>query len=546
MVYTPLSNAPAGFLVNAAWMNLYLRDNLNAINGGGGLMPTSAILWWPAEVASIPDNWLPCDGTLGVVDLRDRILVGAGSTYAVHDVGGAPTSAQGAHTAHSLSTPDHSQHTVDAAATHAGAFIPNVAFTAGPSPVATAGTHTGGVSTLGHTHSNAALTDTHAHAGSPFAVLPPYLALTAMLKNTPTVSFPTPRTWSDGDVPTAAMFNQDLRDAFQSLRQRLPWASSVLLWSGAVAAMPSGFQLCDGTNGSPDMRDHFNIAAGVTYAALAIGGATSLAIPNHSNHAPTQADAHGGHGISGINTHPSTNTNLLGPDAIQLFLDHSNVSIGGAHSSHSGFAVDAHGTHAAIATIPPYIALAYIQLVNTGIYTAPRTWSDGESVDQARLNTYLRDNESALYNEQIPLGAILAWHNSIASIPAGYSHCEGSGGRPDTRDKFIVGAGSTYAVNGTGGATTSTPAAHGAHAVTQPSTHGAHSMTNGSHTVSGYVRAVGGGNTEFSSGSHNFSVAIDTNHVHAFALDGGAAHSAHSAMSLLPPYHALAFIQRTT
>jgi hypothetical protein len=48
-------------------------------------------------------------------------------------------------------------------------------------------------------------------------------------------------------------------------------------------------------------------------------------------------------------------------------------------------------------------------------------------------------------------GMILLWSGSVASIPSGWVLCNGSSGTPDLRDRFIVGAGSTYAVNATGG-----------------------------------------------------------------------------------------------
>ena len=47
---------------------------------------------------------------------------------------------------------------------------------------------------------------------------------------------------------------------------------------------------------------------------------------------------------------------------------------------------------------------------------------------------------------------ILLWFGSIGSIPAGYALCDGNNGTPDLRDNFVVGAGSTYAVDATGGA----------------------------------------------------------------------------------------------
>jgi len=46
----------------------------------------------------------------------------------------------------------------------------------------------------------------------------------------------------------------------------------------------------------------------------------------------------------------------------------------------------------------------------------------------------------------IPSGGIFLWSGSIGSIPAGYVLCNGSNGTPDLRNRFVVGAGSTYAV----------------------------------------------------------------------------------------------------
>jgi microcystin-dependent protein len=55
-------------------------------------------------------------------------------------------------------------------------------------------------------------------------------------------------------------------------------------------------------------------------------------------------------------------------------------------------------------------------------------------------------------NALVPAGVIVMWSGSIASIPGGWGLCDGSPGRPDLRDRFIVAAGNSYSPNNSGGA----------------------------------------------------------------------------------------------
>jgi microcystin-dependent protein len=62
----------------------------------------------------------------------------------------------------------------------------------------------------------------------------------------------------------------------------------IVMWSGAVNAVPGGWALCNGSNGTPDLRDRFVVGAGSTYAVGAIGGAntvtlTSGQMPSHTH-----------------------------------------------------------------------------------------------------------------------------------------------------------------------------------------------------------------------------------------------------------------------
>jgi hypothetical protein len=56
-------------------------------------------------------------------------------------------------------------------------------------------------------------------------------------------------------------------------------------------------------------------------------------------------------------------------------------------------------------------------------------------------------------NALVPRGTIVMWNGAANTIPGGWALCNGAGGTPDLRDRFIVGAGSSYAYGATGGAT---------------------------------------------------------------------------------------------
>lgn len=73
----------------------------------------------------------------------------------------------------------------------------------------------------------------------------------------------------------------------------------ISLWSGSTASIPSGWQICDGTNGTPDLRDRFVVGAGSSYLVGGTGGAASIALveaqlPSHTHGGGTLATGAGG------------------------------------------------------------------------------------------------------------------------------------------------------------------------------------------------------------------------------------------------------------
>lgn len=50
---------------------------------------------------------------------------------------------------------------------------------------------------------------------------------------------------------------------------------AIIMWYGALGSVPSGWQLCNGTNGTPDLRDRFVLGAGGAVALGGTGGAST-------------------------------------------------------------------------------------------------------------------------------------------------------------------------------------------------------------------------------------------------------------------------------
>jgi hypothetical protein len=55
----------------------------------------------------------------------------------------------------------------------------------------------------------------------------------------------------------------------------------IVMWSGSIASIPSGWALCDGLNGTPDLRDRFVVGAGQTYTPGNTGGSANSDIIEH-------------------------------------------------------------------------------------------------------------------------------------------------------------------------------------------------------------------------------------------------------------------------
>jgi hypothetical protein len=188
------------------------------------------------------------------------------------------------------------------------------------------------------------------------------------------------------------------------------------------------------------------------------------------------------------------------------------------------------------------------------------TASAGTNTTQLATTAFV----TAAVAASFPSGGIILWSGSVAAIPTGWVLCNGSNSTPDLRDRFIIGAGSTYVVGATGGSTSVTPA--GTISVTGTALTEAqmpkhfHSLRgpNGPFTSTVPSATASGGGNYGGGTPDDGTIAYGTNSTGGNSASGtagtgtsnGDAHT-HSATftgtsgTVIPPYYALCYIMKT-
>ena len=148
----------------------------------------------------------------------------------------------------------------------------------------------------------------------------------------------------------------------------------IIMWSGSITAVPAGWAICDGTQGTPDLRNRFIIGSGSggSYAVGQTGGATATTltasmIPDHKHQYKDTVFAE-----NNINYYGT------GPEGLGAGVDGSNSNAG----SHNGYDSDnmlswvyrttlytrsgttsPNTSNDSVPTMPPYYGLAYIKRI---------------------------------------------------------------------------------------------------------------------------------------------------------------------------------------
>lgn len=213
---------------------------------------------------------------------------------------------------------------------------------------------------------------------------------------------------------------------------------------------------------------------------------------------------------------------------------------------------------------------------SVAVLKADKTYVDTQDAALQSQITSGAASITDLYSKLFPVGGIIMWSGTIASIPSGWALCNGTSGTPDLRDRFIIGAGSTFAPGNVGGTLSQTTNIAGAH------THGAIIDASGAHghniTVNGtaltiaqipahghdilwqfqspsggtgdrasYLAATGSvSQTQPAGGgqAHSHTASADTQglHTHTGTIQSAGDHT--HTVDVTPPYYALAFIMK--
>jgi len=70
---------------------------------------------------------------------------------------------------------------------------------------------------------------------------------------------------------------------------------SIIMWNGTVANTPPGWHICNGENGTPDLRNRFVIGAGDKFNPTDSGGNAKIKADNLPPHKHNNTLADGGH-----------------------------------------------------------------------------------------------------------------------------------------------------------------------------------------------------------------------------------------------------------
>lgn len=148
-------------------------------------------------------------------------------------------------------------------------------------------------------------------------------------------------------------------------------SGGIVMWSGTIATIPSGWYLCNGSNGTPDLRNRFIVGAhsdttGVAYTTITgsntqSGGTKDSIVVSHTHTATVTDPTHFHASIKTLDGY-SLQTTSQGYDVIaQSGTTTTSTTVKTANAS-TGITVanSTEGSSGTNQNLPPYYALAFI------------------------------------------------------------------------------------------------------------------------------------------------------------------------------------------
>ncbi|MHA1109708.1 MAG: hypothetical protein ACTSRE_01295 [Promethearchaeota archaeon] len=445
----------------------------------GTYVPAGIIGMWANPLSEVPSGWTLCDGTGGTPNTTDRFVYNTDGVEDPGSTGGASNHSHGYdvvpyhdHGATSTTAASHN-HLYGRATSGVGVV------TGGSGPGLQYGSQTGtSTSAPAHSHGVSTAGTSGCETDEIKDLSPPYTTLGFIKKET-----------HDPTIPVGL----------------------IVMWTGDVADIPTGWALCNGSENTPDLREKF-ILGTTSLDPGEIGGNQThshnyIDIPLHSHSTSVRVFSHS----HGVYAYPVGFSPFLGPD-----VGVGSISLTSTESSAHTHTMSAVGQSVCTTEeadhLPSYTAVAFI------------------------MNTQLTTG--------LPMGVISYWGGSISKIPLGWDQCDGTDGTLDMRNRFMRGNSTGEAIGTTGGS-----ASH-SHSYNEVPYHN-HDILTGTmpHNHQFYIcvssaMALGGGTGFSTSGGATSTTTTATfNHNHDI-LPTGSSGAFTFTESNFPPYVELALIQQ--
>ncbi len=140
----------------------------------------------------------------------------------------------------------------------------------------------------------------------------------------------------------------------------------IVIWSGSTGSIPSGYVICDGTNGTPDLRNSFVLGAGNSYTVGQTGGSKDAIVVSHTHTATSNVTDPQHQHLTLDQTAGITQNQVVGSGGSGITPSYGSVQNSNYMTGKASTGITVATTNSSTGTIgsganmPPYYALAYI------------------------------------------------------------------------------------------------------------------------------------------------------------------------------------------